>query len=164
MADPSLIDAVAAALREKGYRFARIDGEDVLRAAFRAHHGDIDLTVQTHDPLHAVALVAEAAAHAPSRYRHAVAELLTRTNVQLTVGNFEMTWADGRVYFRLANIFPPGAPEPAILAGMVHAAVAETDQLTGYLKAVLDTPQDQIASLDIARLLRRQDLLPPVPE
>jgi hypothetical protein len=96
----------------------------------------------------------------PPALRAKAAELLMRTNLQLTLGNFELDWDNGRCFFRVANLFENERPAAARLTGLVHLAVAETDRLARFLRELAATPRELGPALDVARLLRREDLLP----
>lgn len=77
-----------------------------------------------------------------------------RTNLELTIGNFEMDWDSLRVYFRTTNLFGGEKPQREILAGMLHAAVAEMDRMIGLCGELAKSRGAAITSLDIGRLIR----------
>jgi hypothetical protein len=65
--------------------------------------------------------------------------------------------------FRVTNLFERERYDADIIASMVHCAIAELDRITPYVATVRSTPEDLLADLDLARLLLREDLIPPVP-
>jgi hypothetical protein len=87
-----------------------------------------------------------------------------RTNKELTIGNFELDYDEGRVLFRATNVFDNPSASPEIIASLVHAALAETDRITPFLTLVLRMSPDELATLNLKLFLQREDLLPPVPE
>ncbi len=93
-----------------------------------------------------------------------ISEMLMRTNLELTVGAFELDYDAGRVIFRATNIFPPQGADARIIASLVHSAVAESDRLTPFLTLLLRMEPEELGRLNLKLFLQREDLLPPVPE
>ncbi|MGI9243589.1 MAG: YbjN domain-containing protein, partial [Verrucomicrobiales bacterium] len=132
-------------------------------AAFEAHHAKVSLYAQTFEEMGAVSVVSEASLAATPAALGKVGEMLMRVNQQLTVGNFEMDWDQGMIYFRVTNVFAePAAATAELLASLVRAAVVEMDRITPYLAVIARTSADEIGLLDIPALLAREDLLPDV--
>ncbi|QQL45299.1 YbjN domain-containing protein [Sulfuriroseicoccus oceanibius] len=159
--DSQLLQLVTSALTKAGWSFARVDNPDqeVLRMDFDAHHTRVPITIQIFGPIGAVAVVAEDNHNTPPEVREKLAELLMRTNLQLTIGAFEMNWDNLRTYFRITNVFNTAAGMDQALPGMVSAAVAELDRMTPQI-AELIKAKDTIDQFDIGRLMRREDYLP----
>lgn len=162
MADDSqLLQLVTSALSKAGWSFARVDNGDqeVLRMDFDAHHTRVPITIQIFGQIGAVAVVAEDNHNAPVEIREKLAELLMRTNLQLTIGAFEMNWDNLRTYFRITNVFGATTELDRALPGMINAAVAEIDRMTPQISELINHVE-QIDSFDIGRLMRREDYLP----
>jgi hypothetical protein len=158
-----LLEKVKAAFSASGWECVPVEGRDVVTAAFEAHHAKVSLYVQTFEEMGAVSIVSEASLAATPAAIAKVGELLMRVNQQLTVGNFEMDWDQGMIYFRATNVFAdPGAATAELLASLVRAAVVEMDRITPYLAVVARTAPGEIDVLDVPLLLARKDLLPDV--
>lgn len=160
--DSALLLSVQSALTAAGWQFTRIDDRDreVIRLDFDAHHTRVPITLQVFDPIGAVSVVAENSHQADPRIREKLAELLMRTNIQLTIGNFELHWDNLRVFFRLTNLFTTAGEIERALPGMVSAAVAEMDRMTPQIAELLNAPPEALPAFDIGRLMRREDYLP----
>ena len=148
------------ALEPSGWRMSVLEDREVVETGFRTESGRVALVVQAHSSMRAVGVVAEAETEVPRPFVPKTAELLMRTNLQLNLGNFEMDWDAGRVFFRLSNLFPDKSPDSESLEGMVRLAVIETDRLSRFLAVLLAAPPDDLAAFDVPRLMRRTDLLP----
>ncbi len=142
----------------------RVPTREVLEADFDAHHTRIRLHVQAFPEMNAVAVGTTLGHDIPDSRSGLVSELLMRTNLELTIGAFELDFDAHRVLFRATNIFPPQAVEPQIIASLVHSALAETDRLTPFLTLLLRMPPEELGRLNLKLFLQREDLLPPVPE
>ena len=159
-----LYAATLQAFRDRDWHFREVADREVVEADFEAHHTKVPLHVQVFGEARMASVVARTSFPFPLTHRSRVAELLMRTNQQLTLGNFEMDWDQGTVFFRVTNVFPPEPPNGEILAALVHTAIAEMDRLTPYLGELCRTPARSLALFDVTALLAREDLLPPVPE
>lgn len=166
MTAPSeLFKTVLAVFGEAGWAHQVVEGREVIRAGFEAHHTRVQLHVQVFAPLSAVSVVAESDRHSadPAR-RERIAELAMRVNQTLTVGNFELDWDAGRLFFRVTNLFPSPAGEAGMIRALVQTAVLEMDRISPLEAMLFRAEGPELAALDLTALLDREDLLPPVPE
>lgn len=159
-----LFAATLQAFQERGWHYREVSGREVIEADFEAHHTKVPLHVQVFGEARMATVVSRASFPFQPSHRHRVAELLMRVNQQLTLGNFEMDWDGGSVFFRATNLFPPDQYHSGIVAALVHAAIAEMDRLTPYLGELCRAPARSLALFDIPALLAREDLLPPAPD
>lgn len=162
MSDSTLFVSLTRALRQQGWEYQRVEGQEVVRLDFQARSGTIPIIAQTFPPIGALGVTSEPAWTAPRPPPIGkLSELLMRTNLQLTIGNFEIDWDDARMYFRISNVFSENTnPSPTIVAGLVHTAVTEADRMNFLLRELARCPDDDLARFDIGRLLRREDLFP----
>ena len=160
----NLLDQVKATFAASEWEFVPVEGrDDVVTAAFEGHHTKVSLYVQTFEEMGAVSIVAEAPLAAAPPVVGKTSEMLMRVNQQLTVGNFEMDWDKGMIYFRVTNVFEQAeTATPPLLASLVRAAVVEMDRITPYLVVVGKTDPGEIDSIDVPAILAREDLLPDV--
>lgn len=148
---------------QNGWHCELVEGRDVLRAGFDAHHTRVDLIAQAYPQLNALTIVSESMANLDEEHLHVVLELLARANKQLTLGGFEYDLDREFLVFRITNLFEREKFDSDIISSMVHCAIAELDRLTPYVAIVRDTPADLLDDLDLQRLLMREDIIPPVP-
>lgn len=147
-----------------GWHCELVEGRDVLRAGFEAHHTRVDLIAQAHPQLNALTVVSESPQPMRETHHLAVFELLMRANKPLTLGGFEYDLERGVLVFRITNLFEREKFDADIICSMVHCAIAELDRLIPYIATVIHTASDLLPDLDLQRLLQREDLIPPVPE
>lgn len=148
---------------QNGWHCELVEGRDVLRAHFDAHHTRVDLIAQAYPQLNALSIVTESRMPADEVHLPLVLELLARANKQLTLGGFEYDLDREFLVFRTTNLFEREKFDSDIISSMVHCAIAELDRITPYAAIVAATAEDLLDDLDIARLLLRDDLIPPVP-
>lgn len=142
----------------------RVPGREVMEADFDAHHTRLRVHVQAFPEVHAITVGTTLGHQIPGSRAGLVSELLMRTNLELTVGAFELDYDAGRVLFRATNIFTADKPDAQIIASLVHSAIAESDRLTPFLTLVLRMTTEELGQLNLKLFLQREDLLPPVPE
>ena len=147
-----------------GWHCELIEGRDVLRASFDAHHTRLDMVVQAHPQLNALTVVTESPMPLGTDHRSAGMDLLNRANKPLTLGSFEYDVDRSMLVFRITNLFEREKYDADIVASMVHCAIAELDRLIPYVAMVKNTAVDLLPDLDLERLLAREDVIPPVPE
>lgn len=160
-----LYSTVLAVFSEEGWSYTEVAGREVLRAGFEALHTRVDLHVQAFPTLPAVSVVAESSrvCSGPAQ-RERLAELAMRVNQTLTVGNFELDWEAGRLFFRVTNLFPTPQGDRGIIRGLVHTAIGEMDRIAPLEAILLQAEGPALAAIDVPALLQRDDLLPPIPD
>ena len=146
-----------------GWHSELVEGRDVLRAGFEAHHTRVDLIAQAFPELNALSIVSEAPMEMGQTHLPSVLELLARANKPLTLGGFEYDIDRGMLVFRVTNLFERERYDSDIISSMVHCAIAELDRIVPYVAIVRSTAEDLLPDLDLKRLLMREDVIPPVP-
>lgn len=146
-----------------GWHCELVDGRDVLRAGFEAHHTRVDLIAQAYPQLNALSIITESPMPLDEEHLAPVLELLARANKPLTLGGFEFDLDRGMLVFRITNLFERERYDSDIVCSMVHCAIAELDRMIPYVAIVRNTPGDAIDELDLQQLLQREDVIPPVP-
>lgn len=146
-----------------GWHCELVDGRDVLRAGFEAHHTRVDMIAQAYPQLNALSIVTESPMEMDDDHLPVALELLARANKPLTLGGFEYDLDRGMLVFRITNLFERERFDQDIVCSMVHCAIAELDRIVPYVALVRNTPADLLTDLDPQRLLMREDIIPPVP-
>jgi hypothetical protein len=155
--------SVEEAFGKQGWHCEIVEGRDVIRAGFDAHHTRVDLIAQAFPQLNALVVVSESPMPLDDDHRPVVLELLARANKQLTLGGFEYDMDREFLVFRTTNLFEREKYDADIISSMVHCAIAELDRITPYVAIVRVTHADLLDDLDLIRLLMREDVIPPVP-
>lgn len=154
---------VQEAFGANGWHSELVEGRDVLRAGFEAHHTRVDLIAQAHPQLNALTIVGETPMPLDAIHRASVLEMLMHANKPLTLGAFEYDIDRSVLVFRITNLFERERYDADIISSMVHCAIAELDRIVPYVAIVRGTPADLLSDLDVKRLLAREDVIPPVP-
>ena len=158
------LQSVIDAFGQQGWHCDQVEGREVVRTAFEAHHTNLDLIAQAFPQLNALAVVAEAPMAFDSPRQPLALELINRANKQLTLGSFEFDLDRELLVFRITKIFDREKFDRDIISCMVHCAIAEVDRFTPLAAVLNQTAEDLLPDLSIPLLLEREDHLPPVPE
>jgi len=167
--DDQLLTWVKSAFNDAGWAFREADRPGVIECNFEAHHTRVALHVQTFPELGVISVVGSPAIESAKDRLPKTVELLTRTNLSLTIGNLELDMDSGKIYYRATNIFPTSdtsrkADIASVTQSLVHAAIAEADRITPQVALINRDPSPAAVLMDIPELMAREDLLPPVPE
>ena len=157
-----LVEAIHAAFQQRGWHCEPVADRPVVESTFEAHHTRVRVHVQAFPEIAAVSIVGYASSDVPPGRCGVIAEMLMRLNEQLTVGNFELDYDRGRVFFRVTNLFGKAPAPPEMIADLVHMAVAEIDRLTPFLTLVLRMDLPELSRLNLKLFLQREDLLPQI--
>ena len=157
-----LFSTIEGAFRARNWHYTTVVDQWVVESLFDAYHTKVRVHVQAFPEIRAVSAVGYASGKVPPARQGLISEMLMRLNQQLTVGNFEMDYDSGSVFFRTTNLFetPDGSAE--IISGLVHSTIAEVDRLTPFLTLLLRMPVEELSRLNLKLFLQREDLLPPV--
>ena len=124
--ESALMTTVRAMLVGHGYRYLLMD-PNTLWLYIRNEAGLYALGFITNDEAELVRILGQYGSYVPDARRVAVAELLSRINVRLAFGNFELDFDDGEVRFRVAE---------DVEGGWLSEGVV--DRMTGYVLVTLD--------------------------
>ncbi|MCF6314059.1 MAG: YbjN domain-containing protein [Verrucomicrobiales bacterium] len=154
---PTLFSTLKKTFTDQGWAYSEVEDQEVILAGFEAQHLKVQIHAQVFAEIGALSVVSESdkSSYSPA-LRERIAELILRTNQILTVGNFEMFWDEGRVVFRVSNLFPKGEGDSDIIVGMVLATIAEVDRLAPMLNTLFDAEKctdGELAALSIPLLM-----------
>ena len=160
----ALFDAVVTAFQPRQWHHHVVPGREVVESQFEAHHGKLGVHVQVFGDARLLSVVSMSPLNCPKTHRSRAAELIMRTNQELTLGSFEMVWDSGEVLFRVSNLFPEAQYPDSLVAALVHAAVGEMDRFTPFFGELCRTAANDLVLMSMSALMQRADLLPPEPE
>jgi hypothetical protein len=158
-----IIDSVKTAFDSAGWAYSIPERKDVIDCQFEAHHCRVALHAQAYEEFGALSIVASPNVSVAADRLSKGSELLMRSNLQLNIGNLEMDWSTGKVFFRATNIFPDPGALGDVPRSLVHSAIAEVDRIAPQITILNRDPSPAAILLDVEELMQRDDLLPPVP-
>jgi hypothetical protein len=132
-----LIDTVARFLKEEDWRFAMRPDASVLELRFQGDNGQWTCFAKTREEQGQLAFYSICPLNAPEDKRLAMAELLTRANFGLHMGNFELDFEDGEIRFKTSIDVEDDRLSVPLVRSLVYANILTMDKyLPGILKLI----------------------------
>ena len=120
-----------------------------LQFEFRGRTTTWPCFVRLHDD-QIVIVYSQLPTRVPPERRAAIAELITRLNYALPLGNLELDLTDGEVRFR-ASIDSAGVElDPSLIRNLLHANVTVTDRCLPAIEAVAAGRSEPAAAVALA--------------
>jgi hypothetical protein len=146
-----MLEAVAGFLTQEGWPYERTGEQMLLRSRYRGDHGEWFCIAHCRPDYGQCVFYSVAPVRAPEVLRPAVAEFLTRANLGLIIGNFELDYDDGEVRFKTSIQVDDTLLTPSLLRPLLYGNVAAMDKYLPGLEAVLalmQTPSGAIKAIE----------------
>ena len=150
---PQLLEALVDFFQRDNWDFVQTEGEPVLRSMFQGENGQWACYAWSLEEKHRIAFYSVCPVNVPENRRYSLAELLTRCNYCLLMGNFEMDFSDGEIRFKTSIDVNGDRITFALLRQLIYTNVLTMDQ---YLPAIMSviygnaTPEQAIAKIESA--------------
>ncbi|MEH2032173.1 MAG: YbjN domain-containing protein [Nostoc sp.] len=131
--------------------FVQIEGQPVLQIVFQGENGKWTCYANTRIEQQQFIFYSLCSVNAPEDKRLAVAELLTRANSGMLIGNFELDFADGEIRYKTSIDVEGDRLSYAIIRRLVYANVTMMDRyLPGIMSVIYSnaTAEDAIAQIE----------------
>lgn len=139
-------------LESRGVEWEETTDPEVIRAEVASESGEWTLFVVCREEHGRCSIYSQAPWTAPETSRPAMAELLTRLNYGLALGNLEMDFGDGEVRFKTSVDVSGSHLALAMFDALLDANLAAMDAYLPALEAVRDgrmTPTEAAASVEL---------------
>jgi hypothetical protein len=145
-----MMEIAKAHFAAEEWPFEEAPGRPVLRLGFEGEAGRWVCYAQAKDDVQQFLFYSVAPSPVPEELRGAVAEYLTRVNMHLSVGNFEMDFEDGEVRFRTSIDVEGDRLTAPLVRSLAVANVVTMDRyLPGLAAVVAGTgPAEALAAID----------------
>lgn len=145
-----IVDSITTFLQADGWPLHPIEGQSSYSMRFQGKSGEWTCIAQAFEPERRFVFYSACPIQASNETNPAVAELLTRINYTLLVGNFEMNFLNGDIRCR-TSIDSPGHELGAFLIQQViYINVSHMDAYLPAIRAVIEqgmSPLDAIHTL-----------------
>jgi hypothetical protein len=138
----SLLTAVVEALRDEGLSVDVSEAPPAARVGVLGEHGRWLVYARVVLEDRVLVFYGHCPVVAPPERRPEMMELLTRVNLQLALGSFDLDLADGQIRVRTSLDLEGTAPEPNLLRRLFYANVAAMDVYLPAITAVATEGRD----------------------
>lgn len=148
--DP-IFEILVEFFRQDNWDFVQTEGETVLRTIFQGDNGQWSCYAWALEEKRRIAFYSICPVHVSENYRHKLAELITRCNYCLLMGNFEMDFLDGEIRFKTSIDVNGDRLTFALLRQLIYTNVLTMDR---YLPAIMSviygnaSPEQAIAQIE----------------
>jgi hypothetical protein len=136
-----------AFFKDKGWPFSEHDSLPILRIHYRGDNGEWTCYARAKEEEQQFIFLSVYPFNAPPEKRMAMAEFVTRANYGLSIGNFEMDFADGEIRFRTSIDVEHAKLTAGLLESLVAANLTVTDVYLPGLLAVLSSDVSPAAAI-----------------
>ncbi|AMW31388.1 YbjN domain-containing protein [Arthrospira platensis] len=141
---------MAAFFNQDDWDYVSLDEGATLEMAFIGDNGRWSCSAQARDEEQQFLFYSICPLTIPAPKRSAIAELLTKANSGLILGNFELDYSDGEVCYKTSIDVEGDRLTPALVESLVYTNVTMMDQYLPGIIAVLNgtSPDNAIAQVE----------------
>lgn len=141
----AILETVVDFFERDAWPFTHVEDWTAVRTGFKGDNGEWSCYAQAREEQAQCLFYSICPINVPEEKRPAMAELLTRANYGLFIGNFELDFSDGEVRYKTSVDVEGDSLSTALVRNLVYANVLTMDR---YLPAVMsviysDTPPAQ---------------------
>ena len=147
----TMLDMVVQFLKDDNWNPHQVGEEPIYSGSVKADNGSWLYYAQVKEEERQFMFYSMLEFKVPPERRQAMAELLTRANYRLLVGNFEMDFADGQVRFRTSLDVEGGELTEQMLRNLVYGNVLVMNEYLPAITSVANSgadPADALAGIE----------------
>lgn len=147
----SLLAALVLFLTEDDWSFTRIENERAVKLRFSGDNGTWKCIGRVREEDEQLLIYSLAPLKAPPEKRPAIAELLTRANYGMVIGNFEMDYSDGEIRYKTSIDVEGSQLDNALIKQLLYTNLLMMDKYLPAIEAVIagtQTPEEAIALVE----------------
>jgi hypothetical protein len=149
--DESILATIIAYFTKDDWTFTKLQGQSILQMAYQGENGLWNCYAQAREPQEQFVFYSIYPELVSEDKRLAMAELLTRLNYGLVIGNFEMDFNDGEIRYKTSIGVEGDILTDRVIKRLVYANVTIIDHYLPGIRAVMDgnmSPKDAIAKIE----------------
>lgn len=146
-----IFDTMVQFFNEDDWKFRQLEGKPILSMGFKGDNGTWMCYAQAKDDRDQFVFYSVMESNVPVDKRPAVAEFLTRANYGLTLGNFEMDFADGEIRYKTSVDVEGGQLTTRMIKTLVYVNVLMMDKyLPGIMSVIYagTPPAEAVAKVE----------------
>ncbi|WP_017663719.1 YbjN domain-containing protein [Baaleninema simplex] len=147
----SLLAALVLFLTEDDWSFTRIENERAVKLRFSGDNGTWKCIGRVREEDEQLLIYSLAPLKVPPEKRPAIAELLTRANYGMVIGNFEMDYSDGEIRYKTSIDVEGSQLDNALIKQLLYTNLLMMDKYLPAIEAVINgeqTPEEAIALVE----------------
>ncbi|MEH2058464.1 MAG: YbjN domain-containing protein [Nostoc sp.] len=149
--DDSIFEAIINFFTTDDWPFVQLPGKPALQISFQGENGKWNCYARARSEQSQFVFYSICPVNAPENKRLAIAELLTRANYGMMIGNFELDFTDGEISYKTSIDVEGDRLSFALIQRVVYANVTMMDEyLPGILSVIYGnlSPEEAIAKIE----------------
>ncbi|MDJ0582123.1 YbjN domain-containing protein [Crocosphaera sp.] len=136
--EDSILTAIIAYFTKDNWTFTKLQGQSILQMAYQGENGLWNCYAQVRETEEQFIFYSIYPELVPEDKRLTIAELLTRINYGLVIGNFEMDFNDGEIRYKTSIGVEDNLLTYQMIKRLVYANVTIMDYYWPSIRAVMD--------------------------
>ena len=149
-----IMDSVTAFLQEDNWRYEEIPGESAIRFSFSGKNARYDCFGRVNEEHEIFVFYCIVPLRVPEPQRPVIAELLSRINYGLNIGNFELDMNDGEIRYKTSIDVEGGELTSRMAETLIAVNISTTDR---YFPAFTDVMYAGVAPVEAVVRIERPD-------
>ncbi|MEM6253775.1 MAG: YbjN domain-containing protein [Cyanobacteria bacterium P01_D01_bin.156] len=133
-----IFDSIITFFKEENWPFTKLKNQPVLRLAFEGKNGQWDCYAQAIEKKQQFVFYSVCSFPVPQDKIQSIAELITRANYGMILGNFEFDYTDGEIRYKTSIDVEGSTLDSALIQNLVYTNIMTMDQYLPGILAVLD--------------------------
>jgi hypothetical protein len=146
-----IFEAVVDYLNEDNWKFSVLKEDTALALNYRGRSGSWQCFANTDEERQWFSFYSILPSNVPQEKRAQLAELITRANYGLVIGNFEMDFHDGEIRYKTSIDVEGGDLTPKMIENLIQANLMTMDRyFPGFMEVMYgaQNPADAIAKVE----------------
>ncbi|MBD1929177.1 YbjN domain-containing protein [Trichocoleus sp. FACHB-90] len=140
-----IFEAVINFFKENNWLFFQMEQEPALQMSFQGENGQWMCLVKVREQQEQLIFYSISPVKAPENKRLVMAEFLSRANFGLSIGNFEIDFADGQIRYK-TSIAAKGNGVNSVLIG--HLIFANLLTMDEYLPGIMSIIYTELSAVE----------------
>jgi len=140
-----IFEAVINFFKENNWLFFQMEQEPALQMSFQGENGQWMCFVKVREEQEQLIFYSISPVKVPENKRLVMAEFLSRANFGLSIGNFELNFADGQIRYKTSIAAKGNGVNSALIGQLIFANLLTMDE---YLPGIMSIIYTELSAVE----------------
>ena len=141
-----IFEAVINFFKENNWLFFQMEQEPALQMSFQGENGQWMCLVKVREEQEQLIFYSISPVKVPENKRLVMAEFLSRANFGLSIGNFELNFADGEIRYKTSIAAKGNGVNSALIGQLIFANLLTMDE---YLPGIMSIIYTELSAVEV---------------
>jgi len=141
-----IFEAVINFFKENNWLFFQMEQEPALQMSFQGENGQWMCFVKVREEQEQLIFYSISPVKVPENKRLVMAEFLSRANFGLSIGNFELNFADGEIRYKTSIAAKGNGVNSALIGQLIFANLLTMDE---YLPGIMSIIYTELSAVEV---------------